>query len=548
MTTFFTDRGMSRRVGVLIAEGGEGRVYNVVGAPSLVAKIYHADSMSVEKSRKIQAMVQSPVRDPTLKSLGHHSIAWVESLLYLDAAGTRFAGYTMPLIDRRRFAEGQRCYEPDDRVATFGVEFSWKHLLQTASNLCSCIAAVHREGHRVGDLGGRNFLVDRRALVSLIDCDSFEIHDKASGATYPTTVGTSEWLPPELLLAGPRGGQPIDRYYADLFALAVLLFKFVMLGVHPYARAGGEKGRNSVEAATLAGLFPYGSTGKNLRPPTYAPTYKIVPPSIRRLFGLAFVTGHGDPTARPAAEQWHRALQREIKDLRQCSKNKVHFFGGHLRSCPWHQGSGRTHHGFAAGDAFPTVAPARRSERANGRRAGVGVSPSIKTPPPAIKAPSPRPHKPPQRTVAKAPPPAFKIPPLPAFRTLGSFSPPPSAMSPTHAPASVPPSWPPQAPTSQPASSGIPPMPSLITEDVTGVFLKRRRRVRKEGLQWCRRGRSCDLGFFPDPWLSREGMWMQPGFFVWDKGQNALAGYPLDESGWESAWRYFSRLELGQLL
>lgn len=530
--SFFTDRGEVCRTGGLVGEGGEGRVYKVSTATSLVAKIYREDSISPEKSRKIQAMALSPVRDPTLNSLGHHSIAWVESLLFEDVARTKFVGYTMPMIDRRLFAEGQRCYEPDDRIATFGGDFSWKHLLQAASNLSSCITAIHQEGHRVGDLGGRNFLVSRQALVTLIDCDSFEIHDKASGATYPTTVGTSEWLPPEFLAPGDPAGNHLDRYYSDLFALAVLVFKFLMLGAHPYAaRGAGVKGLRSVEALTLAGLFPYQTTRKDIRPPAYAPAYRILPPGIRQLFRQAFVSGHKNPAARPSARQWHHTLQKETLKLRECRASANHFFGAHLRSCPWHSD-------FEVGqDPFPLHAVPRPRQV------------------PRSKSGTPK-----RRVVrpATASPPAFR--PQRTSPTPGPSSPSPSGM-PSPSPSSPTPTpfpWPPAKPAPAPWSPGpapwspgppipsVPPMPSLFDVEMQGRFLRKRPElVPKKGLQICRIGQRCDLGFYAHVWASREFVWMQPGFYLWDKGQNGIAAYRLDEAGWHAAWRHFCQVELG---
>ncbi|MGH2812861.1 MAG: protein kinase domain-containing protein [Actinomycetota bacterium] len=315
------------------AGGGEGRIFRVAGDSLVVAKIFHQRRASPELEKKLLAMVARPPEDPTWKIRRHRSIAWPLEVLYSDQGKTALAGYTMPAIDTALFREAHCYYDTSDRVRRFGGAYTWRHLLIAARNLASAVAAIHDKGYRIGDLTDTNVLMAPNSLVALIDCDSFQVVDE-HGRAYPTRVGTGEYLPPELQAVDFRTQTP-DRYLSDLFALAVLVFKLLMIGSHPF-QAKGEAVADlpSTEAKIAAGTFPYRARN-GLHPPEFAPDFKTLPSTIRRLAFRAFVDGHGRPEARPDAHQWLSALDAEGPVLKACRENPHHVFGGHLRSCPW---------------------------------------------------------------------------------------------------------------------------------------------------------------------------------------------------------------------
>jgi DNA-binding helix-hairpin-helix protein with protein kinase domain len=370
--------------------GGEGTVYPVASRPLWVAKIYHAAKLNAELHDKVRAMSHNPPVDPAWDARRHRSIAWVEDLLYHDAARTRFAGFTMPAIDRRQFREAHLYYDTSDRIGRFGGGFTWRHLLTAASNLASSVAAVHAQGHRVGDLRETNLLVSPSALISLIDCDSFQIRD-TDGRVFATRVGTGEYLPPELHGADFRTDH--DRTLSDRFALGVLIFKFLMLGVHPFQ----SKGRlvddaPSTEAKVIKGAYPY-ERRRGIEPPDFAPPYDLLPPDVRALFHRCFVDGHRKPRRRPAPDEWFAALKSASKQLRTCAANENHWYAKHLRACPWCKLARN-----GAPDPFPApnapvgqqqvVAPATPRVVAVPGRAPVVAAATAVTPPRARRVPS----------------------------------------------------------------------------------------------------------------------------------------------------------------
>lgn len=333
MTVYYTATSRAVDVGEELDRGGEGSIHVVRSDALMVAKLYHSHRITTELESKLAAMVANRPIDPTWESQRHRSIAWVEDVLYSDASAKQFRGYLMPFIDSKVFLEAHSYFDPADRTNRFGGDFTWRHLLTASQNLASCIAAIHAEGHRIGDLRETNVLIAPNALVCLVDCDSFQIRDRRRGRTFPTRVGTGEYLPPELI-GVDFGSEDVDRYASDLFALGVILFKFLMQGVHPFqARGNAIADAPSTEAKIALGHFPY-ERGEIVEPPQFAPPYDVIPKPLRQLFRACFVAGHGNPESRPAATAWFRALQEVAGKLRKCSKNENHWYAGR-RSCPW---------------------------------------------------------------------------------------------------------------------------------------------------------------------------------------------------------------------
>src|SRR5687767_6363562 len=80
--------------GHLLAEGGEGRIYVVPGAPEAVIKIYKKDAE--DRRRKLELMLANPPADDDTP--GHTSIAWPTDLVR-DGRG-RFIGFAMKRLGK----------------------------------------------------------------------------------------------------------------------------------------------------------------------------------------------------------------------------------------------------------------------------------------------------------------------------------------------------------------------------------------------------------------------------------------------------------------
>lgn len=293
--------------------GGEGSLYRNIDNGNECAKIYHDHRINNEIHEKIIAMVNNPPDDPTFRSQKHHSIAWPISPLYADTAKSQFLGFTMPYFSPDIFQESFKYFSYSDRIGRFKGDFNWKYLIHSAFNVSSAVAALHKKKHRIGDLRDSNIFVSPKALVTIIDCDSFQIYDNRHEKTYYCRVGTGEYLAPEIMERDFKN-ENIDRYYSDLFALGIIIFKFLMGGFHPFA----SRGAKVADAPTtidkiLKGYFAYGYQDPDLEPPKNAPFYSmVIPPDIQTLFHRCFILGHKNVQERPTADEWFQALKGYI--------------------------------------------------------------------------------------------------------------------------------------------------------------------------------------------------------------------------------------------
>lgn len=330
----YDEKGVSVALGPEIGRGGEGIILSLVRNALECAKIY-SKSLPPEEIRKLEVMVASPPDDPTWATQKHRSIAWPAALLYRDPRPVACVGFKMPRVNNRRFQKALHYIDPADRTKLLGGGFNWKYLFTTAYNISSAVAAVHAQGHLIGDLNESNILVAPNALITLIDCDSFQIRDTDTDRVFRCPMGKPEYTAPEIQ---GKSFRDVDRTAeTDNFALAILLFQLLMEGTHPYQAKGKlVEDAASTQAKIVKGLYPYGvASGKDLAPPDHALPYEILPHEIQELFLRCFRDGHGNPLVRPSAHDWFEAFRKFGNRFRQCAGNTNHLFLDHLSVCPW---------------------------------------------------------------------------------------------------------------------------------------------------------------------------------------------------------------------
>lgn len=331
MTTIYDSRGEALELGEQLGSpGGEGTTFSLLRDPSLCAKIYHSTAAAeklAEVRRKLERMIASPPADPTLKQYKVHSFAWPQQLLFSDQARQNLCGFTMPALDLKQSVPASAYIDFTGRRTSW--TGTWEHLLAAARNLASVVEAMHRKQHIIGDINDRNIFISSQGLVSLIDCDSFQIADATTGEIFRCNVAMDEYQPPEYTKTGAS-------IATDRFALAVLLFRLLMQGTHPYAACGpAVENASSSSDKILLGKFPYQNRDKEIEPPPHALPFAILPNSLRELFLRCFCEGNQDPQARPTATEWKQSIDHELKRLRRCKENSSHLYTKELRHCPW---------------------------------------------------------------------------------------------------------------------------------------------------------------------------------------------------------------------
>lgn len=298
-----------------IGEGGEGAVYAVEDRSDLVAKIYR--DFDFQKREKLEHM--SGLATKRLLRVS----AW--PLSPLTDAENRVVGFVMPFLNGWQplytvYNVRQRLQAHPDRT--------WQFVLRAARNLAVCIHEVHEEGFVVGDLNESNVLVDHRAMVKLIDVDSFQV--RVGNRLHGCFVGRSELLAPELQ---GRSLEDLERSpQHDRFALAVLIFQLLAFGRHPFAGRQEDDVERTLEHSIRSGYYAYSKRRPGpLKPPAYF-ALDFLPGEILDLFERAF-----DPTEsnRPSGTEWFSALRVLEKNLLTCPENSNHRYWSGCERCPW---------------------------------------------------------------------------------------------------------------------------------------------------------------------------------------------------------------------
>jgi DNA-binding helix-hairpin-helix protein with protein kinase domain len=319
-------------------EGGEAWLYAVKDNPGIVAKIYKSRPQEspqafaqrrLEAADKITVMLKHPPSNPTAR-YSHPSYAWPAALI--SGPGDNVVlGFIMPAITGMR--EVFDFYNPAQRRGCCPY-FDYRYLHQTARNISGIFREIHTRGYVVGDVNQRNIFVSDRALVTIIDTDSFQVKDPSTGRLFYCRVRSDGFIPPE---AYRIGRTDVERSIPqDLFGLGVLVFHLLMEGVHPFSCIDPSQGGMRLwQDRIISGDFPY-APGSQLSPMKTAPPFDVLNPDLRRLFMRCFIEGHKDPAARPTAKEWQQTLDAAIKDLGPCKLNPQHVYGSHLGgSCPW---------------------------------------------------------------------------------------------------------------------------------------------------------------------------------------------------------------------
>lgn len=388
---------------MILGKGGEGTVYKVPQDSSLVAKLYpyeeimaKRDDEEIEKlkkqGQKLRVMLDNAPDDPTRPD--HCSIAWPVDLLLSTDGNDMVIGFLMPRLEK--MAPISNYYSAKGRESECPL-FRYDQLCRTATNLASAVSALHRRSYIVGDVNESNVLVSDKAIVTLIDTDSFQVRDPKDKRIYRCLVGTDMYTPTEL--QGENKFSEVDRLPEhDMFGITTLFFQLLMEGTQPFARKMGNSESLSCVELINRGDFPYAENSA-FSPPLAAPPFVILPSRLRELFTLCFVDGQANPALRPSAITWYKALQEAERSLRPCHVNNQHFYFGHYLHCPWCERAKlfRSPH-RPNWDPFPPIPFANAyAQRSYGSYSAAAVKPvpiptPIATPPPSWSAqPPPQP-------------------------------------------------------------------------------------------------------------------------------------------------------------
>ena len=306
-----------------IANSGEGKVWET-NLDGYLAKIYHDPTPA--RIAKLEVMLANPPADPML-SHNHISIAWVSDLLK-DSNG-KYVGFLMPAIAnskplssvcnpklRKRNAEG----------------FNWYYLHVTALNTAWIVQAIHAKGYVLGDIKLENILVNDRAMIAVIDTDSFQVRDTSAKKVYLCTVGSEGFTPPELI--GKDFHKVKQSQNQDCFRLGVLIH-YLLFGYHPFSGSWTGVGECPEQTELIRQGYWYGSQNSPIRESATTIPLDVVHLELKKLFLQCFNDGHEQSHLRPNAEDWHKALETAVNSLTACNRIDNHHHSKHYGRCYW---------------------------------------------------------------------------------------------------------------------------------------------------------------------------------------------------------------------
>jgi hypothetical protein len=321
---FFDDSSVRRpiRLSSPIAQGAAGTIHHVIGEPGIVAKLYKDPKDLVEYQEKIAAMLAAP---PNLQAFAYGGrtyvqIAWPIARVS-DGRGD-FLGFVMPEVDFTESTELENILQRSARQRKQLPEFYGARVL-LAANLAALTAELHALGHYMIDMKPMNMrFYSRASYMAILDTDGFSINGVRR---LPARQFSDEYIAPEA-----RGKKPEQLgLEQDRFALAVIIFRLLNNGIHPYQGVDAGNHPTNLQERIFAGLYAYGLTAHRSVGPALPSIHQYFEGNTRALFDEAFQA----KTSRPTAEEWRDHLNGLItnKILVKCRinpKDHAHFSMG----------------------------------------------------------------------------------------------------------------------------------------------------------------------------------------------------------------------------
>lgn len=285
------------------AQGGEAAVYEVPKYPNVVVKLYHPQVLS-KREDSLRTKIEAICSDPKLAHFKQHpGLAWPRFSVFDEHK--RWRGYAMRKVSGVRLTKLAHAMAYREHFPNLDRPKVLAYLL----NLLTTLQQLHNAGVRVGDYNPANFLCQTTSDgVALIDCDSWQI--EAGGRLFHCPVAAPDMLPPELL--GVNLAQTPRTLESEYFSLAILIFKVLMIGRHPFDAVGGESPVENIRR----GYFPYGIGGGGIPKGAWYNIWSHLPYKLKEQFVRTFKEGCTNQANRTSLAEWIELLklyQHEIQ-------------------------------------------------------------------------------------------------------------------------------------------------------------------------------------------------------------------------------------------
>ncbi|HMX99989.1 MAG TPA: hypothetical protein PKC44_09475 [Agitococcus sp.] len=282
----------------MLAKGGEGSVYAVQGRSDVLVKLYHPDvlnKLQPHLQQKITAMLHNKPKNESL-------LSW--PLIDVYNQQQQWIGYAM----RRKQGLKLQFLAHAILYKKHFPHFNRRDIVQVLLSLIEQIKQLHSQQIMIGDYNLNNFLCDPHTkTISLIDCDSYQC--QFNGQFFACPVGSPDLTPPEHQNKSFK--EVVRNSQSEVFSLAIILFKCLMLGRHPYDMVNGEDPVSNMNS----GRFAYGKGNQGIPKGDWYNIWSHMPYQLKSLFIRTFSEGALNPSLRPSLAEWHQALSLYIKEM-----------------------------------------------------------------------------------------------------------------------------------------------------------------------------------------------------------------------------------------
>ena len=216
---------------------------------------------------------------------------------------------------------------------------TWENHFRSCLQMARAVDKMHRSGVAHSDLSYNNVLIDPSSgSACVIDCDTLVVE-----GMFPAGVaGTPDFIAPEVYrtMKEPLAKRVMPNQKTDLHALAVLIYQYLLYR-HPLrGRLSGKlaPGDAGLDETLLMGekaLFVEHTTDtRNRIDATLSDNADYLPycdttrlpvescgPVLTEMFRRAFEQGLLEPSKRPPASDWVRALEQTLAVIVPCQDN-----------------------------------------------------------------------------------------------------------------------------------------------------------------------------------------------------------------------------------
>lgn len=295
----FDQNNQPQTLGQKLAAGGEGEIYPLANRAEVLVKLYHPqelDKRGPALQKKVEAMCG--LRD----LIDYQGVSW--PLISVFDQAQNWLGYAMyraagkPMFNLAHAVLYKKHFPALDR----------RQLVGYLINLVSHLSTLQQKGIMVGDYNLHNILCHPGSeQVTLIDCDSYQL--TLNGRHFPSPVGTPDMTPIEH--HGMTFSSIKRNAHSEAFSLAIVLFKCLMLGRHPYDIVGGEDPVTNLRR----GDFAYGIGNSGIPQGPWYNIWSHMPHRLKSQFIATFTEGANDPAKRTTLDEWLDSLQLYRKEM-----------------------------------------------------------------------------------------------------------------------------------------------------------------------------------------------------------------------------------------